>query len=106
MLSSVVALTCLYLLQGVDVDFAPLPALTEVHGGSHQQNVCDTITIHIQGVDLTSIVGANLGETRGRWEHLGTVTLPARTAPVPSSPTLSGAACAAKARRSPTIHTL
>lgn len=57
------ARVCPYLSQGVDVDLAPLPALAEVHGGSHQQHVRDTITVHIQGVDLASVVGADLGET-------------------------------------------
>lgn len=52
----------LYLAQGVDIDLAPLSALAEVHGGSHQQNVGDTIAVDIEGVDLTAIVGADLEE--------------------------------------------
>lgn len=57
------ARVCPYLSQGVDVDLAPLPALAEVHGGSHQQHIRDTIAVHVQGVDLASVVGADLGET-------------------------------------------
>lgn len=69
-----------YLLQGVDIDLAPLPALAEVHGGSHQQDIGDAIAVDIKGVDLAAVVGADLEETE---EGMGETFLALRgTAPV------------------------
>lgn len=63
-----------YLPQGVDVNLPPFSALAEVHGGSHQQNIGDAITVDIKGVDLTAVVRADLKETE---EGVGAM-LPAR----------------------------
>lgn len=49
--------------QGVHVDLAPLPALAEEHGRSHQQDVGDAVAVHVQGIDLAAVVGADLQET-------------------------------------------
>lgn len=97
---------CPYLSQGVDVDLAPLPALAEVHGGSHQQHVRDTVAVHVQGVDLASVVGADLGETGGDGSSAASTQGPrpslARTAQAPSYPMLWSRGC----RRSLTTGTL
>lgn len=72
-----------YLAQRVDVDLAPLPALAEVHGRSHQQNVGDAVAVDVEGVDLTAVVGADLQETE---EGMGWEQRPQRAGALPPSP--------------------
>ena len=51
------------LCHSVDIDFSLLHASTEEHGCCHQEVVCYTVSINVQGCDLTAIVGANLKKT-------------------------------------------
>lgn len=103
-----------YLPQGVDIDLPPLPALAEVHGGSHQQNVGDAVAVDIEGVDLATVVGANLEETEEGMRVMllacrGTATLPSGdrrdiSSFVPATATQFRAVGAVIARESPTAR--